>query len=249
MNRNNKHVILILSLIFCGTPKTTQAEPLLSKTDFAYIAGAIGIWSIIDGIKIFKKPNASPFYRKHFDDALRAYGVKNPEAIALKNDSSMDSSCLGEATLFGVRLNEKALNNDSVHDRIHTCYHEAAHIAKKHKIKAYASLIAAYCISAMGINSSNTKIMIGSSLCYLAILAKIVYDGIFLPWDKRPYEIEAEAMANELYRKHPRKNIVLKNNKIYILDQQRSVRSKKKKSVVKTNHISSSKRSRNAATC
>jgi hypothetical protein len=153
-----------------------------------------------DKLVISHKPDASSYYRSHFDEALRAYGVKDPGKVPLKNDVSM--SDLGETTFYGVRIKEPCLEELSEAQRIHTCWHEAAHYVLghlAHKLKHSLALpVVTSGLFLLDVFSNNkflkNTVFVGGALALL-------YHGFkafkYLSWPKSPYEKEADALAME----------------------------------------------------
>lgn len=130
----------------------TTAEKVLTVSSQLLAAGAYCFWNIktawaqktkaeqeiaalakieqserLDGESL---PDASAEYRGYFDDALRAYGVRNPSQVPLKSDPRFDD--VGITTTFGVIINEDELRQRSVARRMRVCWHEAAHWVLDH---------------------------------------------------------------------------------------------------------------------
>ncbi len=188
-----------------------QAAGLTGKQKLAwgslYAVGSsvflAGGFVALDKWSTFGLPDASSFYRRHFGDALRRYGVKNPEKVPLKNDSGLKGD-KGITGLFAVRINEKSCSKDSEAQRIVTCYHEAAHYALRHQWWVYlqASLppiCGASCIG-LCLDAPRGWFKLATGLGGLFSFIKFGKDGlneVKTPWLEKPHEKEADSLAIE----------------------------------------------------
>jgi len=91
---------------------------------------------------IFGSQDASESYQRAARIALADYGVTNPELVAIKQINPKASTLIDKDllsfTLFGIWLNEQALNEIDPAIKEWAIYHEVAHHVLNHHAKALA---------------------------------------------------------------------------------------------------------------
>lgn len=157
-------------------------------------------------------------YKAEVHEALRAYGIKNPEDIPVKQMNAVGPlvaiTPLSSFTAFGIWFDQNYLDACCPEERTFKFYHEAAHYAQHHHQKLLVTEAIITVLSSVGLCMVNdilkrTKCsnQISSMLAASLITATAVYLGI-TPYFVKQQEKEADIVACKKLQSLDKQHIV-----------------------------------------